>query len=67
VLVLGVATLVLVGWGINLAGDSPVENPAVGAASHPFRVATDYPSIQAAAMMGIAPDTMRKWGRKHAV
>ena len=47
-LAFGVGAAVFAGLKMNHAGDSPGKNPAPGAASPPFRVATGYPSIQAA-------------------
>ena len=48
VLVVGIVALLLAGLGINLAGDPTGKISVPGAASHPFRVATDYPSLQTA-------------------
>ena len=48
VLVIGAAASVHVSPGINSAENSMGKNPAPGTASHPFRIATDYSSIQAA-------------------
>ena len=48
VLAMGAAVSAYVGTEMNFAGDSTGKNPVPGAASRPFRVAKDYPSIQAA-------------------
>ena len=48
VLTFSVAAAVLASRSVNVAEDAPGKNPGTVAASGPFRIATDYPSIQAA-------------------